>query len=204
MRGDGTLSLIDLVTRRVTSTITVGGGLEYLATDGRGTVWVNVENTNELVSADLKAGKVTARVPLTGCDAPSGLAFVAGGKRLISACANGVAIVTDPATRRITGTLAIGKGPDAVKVDEARGLAFIPCGGDGVLEIVSVARADAIRVVGRVKTAVSAKTAAVDPRTGNIYLPSATMLPPAPGAKRGLPKPGSFAVLVVSPVSSTR
>ena len=202
--GDGTLSLVDPATRKVTSTITIGGGLEYLAADGRGTVWVNVEDSNELVAVDLKSGKVAARIALTGCDAPSGLAFVAGGKRLISACANNVAIVTDPVTHRITATLPIGKGPDAVKVDDARGLAFIPCGGDGILEVISVANADAIRVVARVKTAVSAKTAAVDPRTGNIYLPSATLLPPAPGAKRGLPKPGSFAILVVSPVPSTR
>jgi DNA-binding beta-propeller fold protein YncE len=196
---DGSFTLVDPKTRTAAGSITVGGSLEFLAADGRGTIWVNAEDTNELVAVDIRRRKVTARVALTGCDAPTGLAFVAGGKRLISACANGIATIVDPAARRMVGTLAIGKGPDAVKFDDKRGLAFIPCGGDGVLEVISAARADNIRVVGHVKTAISARTAALDPRTGKLYLPSATLLPPEPGAKRGAPKPGSFAIIVIAP-----
>ena len=96
---DGTFTLVDPKTRTAVGSVTVGGSLEYLAADGRGTVWVNSEDTNEVIAVDIRHRKVTARIALTGCDAPTGLALVAGGKRLISACANGVATIVDPTAR---------------------------------------------------------------------------------------------------------
>ncbi len=201
--GDGTVTLIDPVKHVLVGSVTVGGTLEFAVADGKGKIWVNVEDSNQLVSVDLKARKVVDRVALTGCDEPSGLAWVAKGTRLISSCANGVATVTDPKTRKVVATLAIGQGPDAVLYDAARGLAFIPCGGSGTLEIISAANAANIRVVGHVATRTSAKTGALDQRTGKIYLPSAKLLPPEPGAKRGKPEPGSFAVLVIAPTIPT-
>ena len=201
--GDGTVAVIDPVTRTLVGHVMVGGVLEFGVSDGRGTIWVNVEDKNELVAIDLAKRAVTARVALTGCDGPTGLAFVANGKRLLSACANGVAVVTDPKAKKVTGKLAIGEGPDAVLYDANRGLAFIPCGGNGVLEIIAADRPQVIRKIGQVATRISAKTGALDPRTGKIYLPSARMLPPEPGAKRGKPMPGSFAILVVSPTSAS-
>ena len=200
--GDGTVSLIDAKTYKLTGTVKVGGALEYGVSDGRGTAWINIEDRNELVALDLRTRRVKARISLTGCEGPTGLAFVAHGARLLSACANGVAVVSDPQTAKAVGSLVIGKDPDAVLYDAKRGLAFIPCGGDGVLEIIAAQRADGIRKIGQIATQVSAKTAALDPRTGRIYLPSAKMLPPEPGAKRGKAVPGSFAILVVSPATA--
>jgi DNA-binding beta-propeller fold protein YncE len=181
------------------ATIAVGGVLEVGAADGHGKAWVNVEDRNTLVEIDLKTRRIVGQIALTGCDGPTGFALVAGGRRMISSCANGVAVVTDPRTRKVVGTIIIGKDPDGVLYDAKRGLAFIPCGGSGVLEILSAARPDAIAKVGQVVTQVSAKTAALDARTGNIYLPSARLLPAEPGAKRGKPEPSSFAIIVVAP-----
>ncbi len=197
--GDGMVSLLDPVKHVLVGSILVGGVLEFGASDGRGTAWVNIEDKNELVALDLRARKVKARIALAGCDGPTGLAFVAGGTRLISACANNIAVVTDPKARKVVSSFAIGKDPDAVLYDAKRGLAFVPCGGDGVMDIISAAKANSIKIVGHVSTRISAKTAALDPRTGRIYLPSAKLSPPEPGAKRGKPIPGSFAILVVAP-----
>jgi hypothetical protein len=122
----------------------------------------------------------------------------------MSACANGVAFVSDPKAKKVTGKFAIGRDPDAVLFDAKRGLAFIPCGGDGVLEIIAAGRVQGIRKIGQILTRVSAKTGALDPRTGKIYLPSARLMPPEPGAKRGKPIPGSFAILVVSPTNAAK
>jgi DNA-binding beta-propeller fold protein YncE len=200
--GDGTVALIDPVRRSLVATIAVGGVLEVGAADGRGKAWVNVEDRNTLVEIDLRSHRVIGQIALTGCDGPTGLALVAGGQRMISACANGVAVITDPKARKVVGTIAIGKDPDGVLYDAKRGLAFIPCGGSGVLEILSATRPDAIAKVGQVVTQISAKTAALDPRTGKIYLPSARLLPPEAGAKRGKPEPGSFAIIVVAPAAT--
>jgi DNA-binding beta-propeller fold protein YncE len=200
--GDGTVALVDPVRRTLVATIAVGGVLEVGAPDGHGKAWVNVEDRNTLVEIDLRSRRVVGKIALTGCDGPTGFALVAGGQRMISACANGVAVITDPKARKVVGTIAIGKDPDGVLYDAKRGLAFIPCGGSGVLEILSAARPDAIAKVGQVVTQISAKTAALDPRTGKIYLPSARLLPPEPGSKRGKPEPGSFAIIVVGPDAS--
>ena len=51
----------------------------------------------------------------------------------------------------------------------------------------------------RDRTQIGAKTGAIDGRDGRIYLPTATLAAPEPGAKRGKPMPGTFNVLIVSP-----
>ena len=200
--GDGTVALVDPKQHKLTGKIEVGGGLEFGAADGKGGAFVNIEDRNVIAVLDLKARRVTRTIALTGCDGPTGLALVAGGKRLISACANNVAVVVDPNAGKVTETFAIGGDPDAVLVDETRGLAFIPCGGSGTLVAIDVKDARHVHLAGTITTQVGAKTGAIDPRDSRIYLPTATLAAPEPGAKRGKPVPGSFVVLVLAPANS--
>lgn len=197
--GDGTIALIDPAKRALAGKIAVGGGLEFGVADGHGGAFINIEDTNSIARVDLAQRRVTGSIALPGCEGPTGLALVADGRRLISACANEVALVVDTASGKTLATLPIGHDPDAVLVDEARGLAFIPCGGSGTLVALTIADADHIRVRETIPTQVGAKTGAIDPRDGRIYLPTATLAAPAPGAKRGQPVPGSFVILVVAP-----
>ena len=83
-------------------------------------------------------------------------------------------------------------------MDEARGLAFIPCGKDGVLDILSLT-GSTVTHVGIVRTEVGARTGALDAKTGSIYLPTAKFGPPAAAGGRPVMLPGSFHVLVVKP-----
>ena len=195
----GVITLIDPATRKVTGKIAIGASLEFGVADGKGGAFINLEEAAMISRVDLRARRETGRIALPGCMGPTGLALVAGGTRLISACANGVALVVDAASGKTLATLTIGRDPDAVLVDEARGLAFIPCGGSGTLVELSLADADHIAVIGAMPTQIGAKTGAIDPRDGRIYLPTATLAKPEPGAKRGKPLPGSFVVLVLAP-----
>ncbi|QUD88792.1 YncE family protein [Phenylobacterium montanum] len=193
----GDLTLIDVATRKATGSIAVGGGLEFMAPVGGGKLFVNVEDKNELVAVDLKSRKVLGRYPLKGCDGPTGLAYADKAGVVISACANNVAKVIDAKTGADLATLAIGKGPDAVIYDAKRELAFIPCGRDGVLDVVAVKGRKDVAVVAKVTTQPGARTGALDPETGKLYLPTAKYTL-APGS-RPAPTPGTFEVLVVSP-----
>jgi len=195
--GDGTVALIDPATRKLVGKFAVAGGLEFAVADGKGGAFINLEDAGAIAHIDLATAKETGRYSLAGCEGPTGLALVRD--RLISACANGVAVVSDPAAGKVVASLPIGRDPDAVLVDAARGLAFIPCGGTGILVALTVADPEHIAVAGTLATQVGAKTGAIDPRDGRIYLPTATLAAPEPGAKRGKPVPGSFVVLVVSP-----
>jgi DNA-binding beta-propeller fold protein YncE len=197
--GNDTITRIDAKTRLATGSMTLAGGLEFAVTNGKGGAFINLEDAAMVAEIDPVAGKVLRKIALPGCVGPTGLARFAGGKRLISACANGVAIVLDTVSGKALATLPIGKDADAVLLDEQRGLAFIPCGGSGTLVALSIADPDHVTVARVIPTQVGAKTGAIDPRDGRIYLPAATLAKPEPGAKRGKPVPGTFVILVVAP-----
>jgi hypothetical protein len=143
--------------------------------------------------------KVIAHYPLKGCEGPTGLALARAAGVLISSCANGVAKVIRASDGADLGDIPIGKGPDTVMYDEGRRLAFIPCGRDGVLEVVAASDAGHVKLVGTVKTELGARTGAVDPKTGRIYLPTAKYDLSQAASGRFPTVPGSFVILVVSP-----
>jgi YVTN family beta-propeller protein len=194
----GTISVIDTAAMRVTQTITAKPALEFAALAGD-TLFVNDEDLNELETVNVATGKLGEAIKLTGCEGPTGLGYDAKNSRLISACANGKAAIVDAKAHKLIALVDIGQGPDAVIMDEARGLAFIPCGRDGVLDILSLASPTAVTRIGRVTTEAGARTGALDPATGTIYLPTAKFGAPAQGGGRPAAIPGSFHILVVKP-----
>ncbi len=201
MNGDsGDASIIDPAARKVVGSIPIGGALEFAVADGKGKLFVNVEDKGEVAVLDTRAAKLITRYPLKGCVEPSGLAYTRQGL-LISACANGVAKVLDAATGADLATLKIGARPDAVIYDADRNLAFIPCGGDGVLTVIALGVNRSAQVVGSIPTQRGARTGALDPKTGRIYLPTAQFNPPAAAGQRPSVIPGSFEVLVLAPAS---
>ncbi len=178
----GDLSLIDPAAHAVVATIPVGGSLELGASDGTGRIFVNVEDKNEVVAVDLKARKVLRHYALAGCDGPTGVAWLAVSRRVLSACANGVAAITDPETSKVQ-TLPIGQGPDTALYDAGRKLAFVPTR-SGELDIFADDAAG-VTHVGKVATQRGARTGALDPKTGRLYLPAADYAAPAaPAAGR--------------------
>lgn len=193
----GSVSVVDLRTNAIVKTVSLKPGLEYGALAGR-TLFINDEDSNELETIDTASLTATASVPLPGCEAPSGLAYDARSGMLVSACGNGKAAIVDARTHSLKALLPIGAGPDAVVIDEARRVAYVPCGGSGELTVIALDGRNGPHVVRTVKTEAYARTGALDPRTGTIYLPTAKLGEPAPGAKRGAPLPGSFHVLAVN------
>lgn len=195
---DGTISDVDPQAMKVVRTITAKPALEF-AVIGRGrTLYVNNEDENEIEVIDLAAGKLVGSIALTGCEGPTGLAFDASHDRLISACANGKAAMVDSRAAKLTGLIDIGRGPDAVLLDPKRQVALIPCGRDGVLEVLSLA-GPVVRKVATVKTEVGARTGAIDSNTGIVYLPTAAFDPPAKAGGRPVARAGTFHLLVVAP-----
>jgi len=192
--GSGEATVIDPATAKVLATVAIGGSLEFAVPDGRGRMYVNVEDKNEVAVLDTKARKLVSRFPLAGCDGPTGIAYDPAAREIVSACGNGVAVVSAPNGRPVA-RLTIGKGADGAAYDPRRHVVLIPAGRDGNLSIIRLRPSPA--VVEQVPTAVSARTIAFDRATGRAYLPSAT-LAPAVGNERPKPVPGTFRVLVVA------
>ena len=191
----GQITLIDPRTHTVAGTIDIGGDLEAAVTDGTGKAFVNVENKNEIVAVDLAAKKVLAHYPLAGCDGPTGLAYDAADKLLIAAC-DGSTEVVDARTGKVVQTLATGKGADGVVFDAKQRLAFVPSGREGTLAVIAFAKGKGT-IVDTVPTQVSARTIALDPRSGRVYLPAAAYGAATTPGRRPPMTPGSFQILVV-------
>jgi DNA-binding beta-propeller fold protein YncE len=193
----GEADIVDPATKTAVGSVPIGGALEFAVADGKGKLFVNIEDKGEIAVVDTKAGKLLTKYSLAGCEEPSGLALTTGGV-LISACANGVAKAVDAASGKEIATLKIGARPDAVIYDPGRGLAFIPCGGDGTLTVIS-AKGHSAEVIGSAETQRGARTGAVDPRSGHIFLPAAKFGPPPAPGQRPTMTPGSFEVLELAP-----
>lgn len=194
----GSVEFIDPATARVKASVALAPFLESAAFDRKGLLFVNNENLNAIHVVDADQARSVGTIALTGCIKPTGMAYAPRANRIVVACANGVAAIVDPEQQALVATLLIGPGPDAVISDPAHGRLLIPSGGDGTLAVLAD-RADGITKLASVPTEAGARTGAVDPRSGKVYMPTARLGEPAKQGGRGLPLPGSFHILVLSP-----
>ncbi len=195
-------SVIDAATNKLIATIPLPGRPEFAQADGKGAVFVNIEDKSELVRIDAAALKVTATWPLAPCDGPSGLAIDPAHRRTFSVCDAKTMVVADIDSGKIVATPAIGDGPDAAGFDAQRGLAFSSNGQSGTLTILHQDSPDKYSLVATVPTKRGARTMALDPSTGKVYLVTADFGPrpaPTPANPRPWPTilPGTFSVIVV-------
>jgi len=194
------LTVIDPFLGRSVGPIALGGAPEYIAGDGKGLVWVNLEDKNETLMVDLKAMAVKQRFKLAGCDEPSSMAMDRATRRLFVGCGNKKLLALDADSGKIVAQFPIGDHVDATTFDPAKKLVFTSTG-DGKIFVVREDSADKFTLVDTIATQRGAKTMALDAAGGRIFLPTVEGVPPTatgpPNAKRGMYKPGPFVVLVV-------
>jgi DNA-binding beta-propeller fold protein YncE len=182
----------------VAGTLAVGGKPEFAAGEGKGRVFVNIEDTSELLEIDTQKLAVLHRWPLAPCTSPSGLAMDAKNRRLFAVCENEMMAVVNADTGKVVATPAIGAGPDAAEFDPETQLAFSSNGQSGTLTVVHEDSPDKYSVIDTVATKKSARTMALDAKTHNIFAPFAEFEESTPAGQRRPPmKPGTFALLVV-------
>jgi DNA-binding beta-propeller fold protein YncE len=181
---------------KVVGTVALGGKPEYAVADGKGMIYVNNEDKNELIAFDAQKLTVKGRWPLDPGERPHGLAMDTVKRRLFVSCPNEKMIIVDADSGKILGTPAIGKGTDAAAFDQTAGLAY-SSNGSGTLTVIEEKPANTYKVLATVPTQESARTMTVDTKTHNILLVAARFKPAAPGERRGAMVPDSFVILVV-------
>src|SRR5713101_10085067 len=112
----------------VAGTIPLGGKPEFAVADGKGSVWVNNEDTSELSHLDAQNLKELHRWPLAPCKSPSGLAGDLKNRRLIAVCDDKVSSIVDADSGKVVANPAICDGPDAAAFDPSDNLFFVSCG----------------------------------------------------------------------------
>lgn len=192
------ITVIDADTRKVIATIPVPGKPEFAVSDGKGSVYNNIEDKNEIVKVDVNSHKVVANWP--ACESPSGLALDPAGNRLFAVCDGKKMAVLDAASGKTLATPAIGDGPDAAGYSVKGKLAFASCG-EGVLSVIDASGSD-YKTLQTLPTKSRARTMTYDPATDRIYTVTADFGPP-PAATTDTPRPrpamlpGTFEVIVI-------
>src|SRR5579862_3001348 len=118
----------------VAGTLALGGKPEFAVADGKGNIWVNIEDKSELVHFDSKTLTVLNRWPMAPCQEPSGLAADWKSRRLFAGCDNKLMAVFNADDGKVVATVPIGDGVDANAFDPGTDLAFASTG-DGHLTV---------------------------------------------------------------------
>lgn len=194
-------TVINARSGKVLQTISLGGKPEYAASDGKGKVYVNIEDTNEVVEIDSLKTRVSRRFSLNPCNEPSGMGLDAEHNRVYSGCHNKSMTILDTTAHRVIARMPIGEKVDGNGFDARTGLSF-SANGDGTLTIVREASPGKFEVVDNVSTQRGSRTMAIDPKTHNVYLPAAQFTQADEPAKAGSKQrpvmvKDSFEVLVV-------
>src|SRR5580704_3492705 len=162
----------------ITASIPVGGKPEFAQVDGKGHIYVNIEDKNEIIEVDAKNALVAKRYSIAPCDGPSGLAIDPKKGTLYSVCTNKMMIVSDPVAGKVLATPAIGAGPDGVAFDD--GYAFSANGRDGTITMVGETSPGKFEPVATISTEPGARTIGSDQKGHKLYLPTAEMGPAPP------------------------
>lgn len=191
---------IDVTNGAVVGTIALGGKPESGAADGKGMIYVNLEDKNEVVAFDSRTLAVKAHWALAPGEEPTGMAIDRKNKRLFIGCHNKKLIVMDYEKGTIVTTLPIGGAVDAAAFDPETKMVF-SSNGDGTLTVIQEESPDKFSVVENVTTQIGARTMALDLKTHKIFLVTARFgETPAPTPERPRPRPSmipnSFVLLI--------
>jgi DNA-binding beta-propeller fold protein YncE len=192
-------TVVDAATGKIVGTVPLGGKPETGVADGKGNVYVNIEDRSEIVRIDTAKLKVAEHYPMAGCDEPSALAIDVAHRRLFAGCASKIVAVVNPDAGKLVTTVDICGGVDAGAFNPKTQQIFISCG-DGVLTVIHEDGPDKYSVLQNVPTAKGARTMALDPASNTVYTVTAQFdpTPPPPGQRRKL-IPDTFELLVVRP-----
>ncbi len=204
-RGNKRITAIDASTGKIVGTIEgLAGRTEHLASDEAGHVFLNMQDVGKMHKLDAQGLKVLETWNLAPpCGQPSSMDMDRAHNRIFVGCRSGLLAVVDAANGKIVATQPIGMGVDALEFDPKSRLIYVSTGGgEGALSIFHEDSADKYSLVENVKTLPSARTMALDHKTGRVYLPVADVGPaPAPTPENPRPRaravPGTFSVLVM-------
>jgi YVTN family beta-propeller protein len=200
--GSHDVTALDADSGEVVGTVKLAGDGEQAVIGRDGSIYVNSEDTAEVIAFDPKSLQVKKRFPIGVAKTPTGLAYDSSTNRLFIGCREEPKmVVMDAGSGKVIASFPIGKGVDFGGFDPSSRLIFFSSGGDGTLSIFHEDSADVYKEAAVVKTLPSAKTMALDPKTKKIFLPAAEFdESPSPDPSKGprrTVKPGSFAILVV-------
>ncbi len=196
---DGSTTVVNAQTNKVIGTIPLGGAPEFAVTDGKGHLYVNLEDKNQTVRLDTRTMKVIDTWSTAPGDSPSALAIDRKHDLLFIGCRNQKLVILRATDGHPVAVLPIGDHVDAAAFASNQDLIFCS-NGDGTLSIIREDSPEKFTETEPVKTERGAKTMALDSKSGNVYLSTAQFgeVPKTPEHHRPKIIPGTFVILKVT------
>jgi DNA-binding beta-propeller fold protein YncE len=196
-------TVIDGSSNKVIATIKLDGKPENSVSDGKGRVYVNIEDMSEIAVINSVTNTVEHTWSISPGEEASGLALDNESHRLFTVCSNKLMVILDASNGKVITSLPIGNGSDGAAFDLALKRAY-SSNGEGTLTVVQEVSPDKFTVLENVTTQPGARTLTVDNKTHHIFLSAAeyeAINPSAGNTNRRPPvKPGTFVVLDIAPV----
>lgn len=195
---------IDLRDAKMAGEVALGSKPEAGAADGKGHIFVNLQEKDQVARIDSRNLKLEATWPTAPCKEPTSMAIDAKNNRLFIGCRGDspMLVVMNSTNGKIITTLPIGKGTDAAAFDAEKGLAFTS-NGEGTISVIQEESPDKFAVIDTVKTEPGARTMTLDTKSHKLFLITADRVTPPAVAGQPAPRPrqlpGTYRVLVVGP-----
>ena len=172
MNGDSdSITVLNAADGSLAGTIALGGGPEFAVSDGKGNLWVNLEDKSETLHIDVNELKVKDRFPLAPCATPTSLALDRENRRLFVGCRSKHLAVLNADTGQVIFTAPIGERVDAGAFDAKTRMIYLSTG-DGKVFVFHQDSPDKYTQVQEITTKAGAKTMGYDAKTGNIIVPT--------------------------------
>jgi hypothetical protein len=161
--------VVDMRTGKLIAKTTIGDGLESGVADGKGQLFLNVEDSGFIQGVDAMTYKIgpTYRVP--NCGRAQGLSMDVSSRRLFMACDTQM-VVVNADNGSVVARIRVPSRADQNAFDPGTKLAFNANRTDSTMTIVHEDSPDTYTVVGTVPTGGGARTCAVDEKTHKVYL----------------------------------
>jgi len=172
MNGDSeNITVLNASDGSAAGTIALGGGPEFAVSDGKGNLYVNLEEQNETLHIDVNTMQVKDRWPLAPCATPTSLAMDTENRRLFVGCRSKHLAVLNADTGKVVFTAPIGDHVDAGAFDNKTRLVYLSTG-DGKVFVFRQDSPDNYSVAQEINTKPGAKTMGYDSKTGNLFVPT--------------------------------
>ena len=186
-------TVIDAATNKIVATIPLDGKPEFSVSDGRGKVYVNLEDKSSIAVINPTTCKVEHVWPIAPGEEPTGLALDNVTHRLLSVCGNKLMVITDAGSGKVISTLPIGEKSDGTAFDPGVKRAY-SSNGDKTMTVVKEGTDGMFSVMNDFPTQEGARTITINKMTHHIYLSAANFDPAQEGQKPKI-TPGTFVIL---------
>lgn len=161
--------VVDMRTGKLITKSTIGDGLETGVVDGRGKMFLNVEDSGFVQRIDTRTLKIEETFKVPHCGHAQGLSMDVKTRVLFMACDTEM-VILNANNGNILSRVRVPSRADENCFDPTRRLAFNPNRADSTMTVVHEDSPTKFSVVAKVPTGGAARTCAVDEKTHKVYV----------------------------------